>query len=324
MLGQDLVKLGIGKSENAQVHLIHKKLLSSKSAFFDAAINGGFREASQNEILLQEEDPLVVDFFLTWLYISSLPTLSDYLPVSVKRRETIDMTLELQALAYTRIRDIFGKDLAPMPEFIVGLCQLTAPSSQLRRYLSDICAYELLERPSESVEVWKTSIDTHEEFAADVSKGIVRQASLKEKGALKHPYDKREYAELREYGSLKVGLRAAGYQEDSSLAGDSKAHKLIQTINHNLSKAAVRCYLPDVSAEWPQNLPSKPAIRAAGLYYAPTKDKPDRVLCLHCEVELSGWPVGYKPFKAHRKEESDCPIVQAVESGLEPPLLPYF
>jgi hypothetical protein len=100
------VKIRIGKGELAQIHRVHKKLLSERSAFFDAAINSGFRETVENEIVLESKNPQVFEFFLTWLYTGSLPTIRDYICAS------LDQTLvpEIIFLALFAMADEF---LAP-------------------------------------------------------------------------------------------------------------------------------------------------------------------------------------------------------------------
>jgi hypothetical protein len=57
LLADGLVTIRVGKGENRQIIQAHKKLLIQRSAFFDAAINCGFRESFDNEIVFEEDDP---------------------------------------------------------------------------------------------------------------------------------------------------------------------------------------------------------------------------------------------------------------------------
>lgn len=53
--------------------MVHKKLLTSQSAYFNKALNGGFREAAENSIHLEEEDPASITLLVGFLYRGVIP-----------------------------------------------------------------------------------------------------------------------------------------------------------------------------------------------------------------------------------------------------------
>lgn len=48
-------------------------MICSKSEFFSKAFNGGFKEALENSIYLEEDEADTVDCFIVWLYSNNLP-----------------------------------------------------------------------------------------------------------------------------------------------------------------------------------------------------------------------------------------------------------
>lgn len=54
--------------------LVHKELLTSASPFFDAALNGSFKEGLEQIVRLPEEKTEVFEWFLQWLYTGTLTT----------------------------------------------------------------------------------------------------------------------------------------------------------------------------------------------------------------------------------------------------------
>ncbi|KAF9693806.1 hypothetical protein EKO04_008191 [Ascochyta lentis] len=53
--------------------VIHQDLLTYHSHFFKAALTGNFREAENKTVTLQEDDPLIFEFFAHWLYHKEFP-----------------------------------------------------------------------------------------------------------------------------------------------------------------------------------------------------------------------------------------------------------
>ena len=58
--------------EEKRVFSVHKRLLCSVSDYFDAALNGNFKEAAEQKIELLEDDPLVFERFQLWLYTKTV------------------------------------------------------------------------------------------------------------------------------------------------------------------------------------------------------------------------------------------------------------
>lgn len=65
-----LIEIFVGKY--SQSFRISKHLLCAKSEFFNAALNGRFAEAHNNELTLPEEDTVEFNSFKNWLYYGHL------------------------------------------------------------------------------------------------------------------------------------------------------------------------------------------------------------------------------------------------------------
>lgn len=52
---------------------MHKRLLTSQSEYFDKALNGGFKEAEESSIHLEEDDPAAIALLIGWLYRGVIP-----------------------------------------------------------------------------------------------------------------------------------------------------------------------------------------------------------------------------------------------------------
>ncbi|KAJ4334039.1 hypothetical protein N0V95_009273 [Ascochyta clinopodiicola] len=53
--------------------VIHQDLLTYHSQFFKAALTGNFKEAGDKTVTLEEDDPLIFEFFVHWLYHKGFP-----------------------------------------------------------------------------------------------------------------------------------------------------------------------------------------------------------------------------------------------------------
>lgn len=51
---------------------IHRGLLCHHSSYFDRALNGGFKEAVEGEVILADEDPTIFTRFNEWLYTGAI------------------------------------------------------------------------------------------------------------------------------------------------------------------------------------------------------------------------------------------------------------
>jgi hypothetical protein len=73
-LGTDVVSIYVGPDRKHYV--VHKQLLTSQSDYFDKALNGNFKEAEENKIHLEEDDPaaigLMIGVFIPSLCLASL------------------------------------------------------------------------------------------------------------------------------------------------------------------------------------------------------------------------------------------------------------
>lgn len=344
LLGEELIKIRVGKGDNCQVHLVHKKLLSQHSAFFDAAINGGFRESHESEIVLEEDNPLIFEFFLTWLYTSRFPSHTDYADICVRLREEIGIVFlrllsmsdkyiapDLEALCYEQIREVLSDDTCPSVEFVRGRYDVTIPASQLRHYVVEMGTYNPLDEtiPLLFRDKWKGVLDDVESFSHDVSRAIIRTTALKtdQRPKTTHPYNITHFKKLREKETVSSSLRCRSGRKCETPPPETDIDDpdgLIKTICSNIAGIQWDDDKDLDSIRWPHKLPSERAMRGAGLYHAPTMEEHDRVRCTRCEFESVGWKPDHKPFLTHQKLSPDCPFVLATEMGLQPPLLPDF
>ncbi|KAL8670566.1 MAG: hypothetical protein Q9168_004904 [Polycauliona sp. 1 TL-2023] len=64
----EIVTVRVSTGEAAEQWKIHQSLLTSRSPFFAAAMNGSFKEATTNTIELVEDDPAAFRYLVRWLY----------------------------------------------------------------------------------------------------------------------------------------------------------------------------------------------------------------------------------------------------------------
>jgi hypothetical protein len=63
-LGTEVVYVYVGAAPDRKHYVVHKQLLTSQSDYFDKALNGKFREAEENKIDLEEDDPAAIGLMI--------------------------------------------------------------------------------------------------------------------------------------------------------------------------------------------------------------------------------------------------------------------
>ncbi|KAI4196240.1 MAG: hypothetical protein LQ350_006693 [Teloschistes chrysophthalmus] len=77
-------------------YCVHADLLCARSAFFKAALDGGFREGKTLEMNLLEVDERAVELFLVWLYGNEV----DFIPPGTdKSRDSLEAYVQLHCFA---------------------------------------------------------------------------------------------------------------------------------------------------------------------------------------------------------------------------------
>lgn len=66
-----MVFIYVGKEE--KLFVVHKALLISQSEYFKKAFSGGFIEAEENKIYLEEDDPAAAELLIAFLYLGIIP-----------------------------------------------------------------------------------------------------------------------------------------------------------------------------------------------------------------------------------------------------------
>lgn len=68
MVSNPCTKVLVGTGDRTTEFNIPGALLTDCSTYFTGALNGGFREADENKIVLDDEDPEVFRTFVAWMY----------------------------------------------------------------------------------------------------------------------------------------------------------------------------------------------------------------------------------------------------------------
>ncbi|KAK0653084.1 BTB/POZ protein [Cercophora newfieldiana] len=94
---------------------LHKIILCTQSEFFRAAFMGNFAEAQAGEVVLEEQDPDIVEFALRFIYSKSLSHISGVFTPEAKDYDSLDafeVCVPLYALAQFLQMDALCEDIA--------------------------------------------------------------------------------------------------------------------------------------------------------------------------------------------------------------------
>lgn len=128
-------------------YAMHKGLLCSRSGYFKAALAGSFREAEDQVVTLDDEEPETFRMFNAWLYTDVLVEDSDPLAISWSSLFNIYIFAEkriiplLQNAAIDAIIRASKKENFPSEE-IRHAWAMTGEKSSLRKLLVDLRLYE--------------------------------------------------------------------------------------------------------------------------------------------------------------------------------------
>jgi len=108
----DIVTIRVGDAEAATDLPVYRELLSAASPYFRAAFEGGFKEAEQRLITLDDVSKQTFRLFLTWLHaqreqstmntVATVPNSKILLPAGVVVQQLVQATL-LSATTITMI-----------------------------------------------------------------------------------------------------------------------------------------------------------------------------------------------------------------------------
>lgn len=89
---------------NEESFSIHEKLISSCSPFFDTALEGPWKEASEHSVKLPEDEPEVFTLYVRWLYSGQINPLSDQAGLNKITGDKLKLTgKELADHEYTQL-----------------------------------------------------------------------------------------------------------------------------------------------------------------------------------------------------------------------------
>ncbi|KAG4424734.1 hypothetical protein IFR04_002082 [Cadophora malorum] len=179
-LGTEIVTIHVGPKRKA--FSLHKKLLCSRSAYFNKAFNGGFKE-TEGTIYLPEDDPTAFDALVVFIYQNSLPLFpSKQFPANIEGCDCYADVLERIIFFADKlcINELANKSMDLMqdlemeysrlvnPERIANVYKRTGPKSKFRLYCTATRCYDLRIYESERMErVKKLAIEVPE-FGADM------------------------------------------------------------------------------------------------------------------------------------------------------------
>jgi len=148
-----MVTIIVGPEERS--YIIHKGILCKHAAYFEAALSAGFLESRTMTIRLDEEDPLIFDIFINWLYArkilpddasvidmawqmkAELYIFADRRGCSALKNDTINLMVE-----HALDNEDSTLSVAIPPNAVVYyIWENTSASSPLRRLMVDIYAY---------------------------------------------------------------------------------------------------------------------------------------------------------------------------------------
>lgn len=132
---------------------IHKALLSSKSTYFRAAFESGFREAIDKQLHLAEENSECFSYYMLWIYDHALesingsnnqrkPLLDDYCQLYVLADKLGSEALQNLVIDIIHEYAVSNEEArldAPTINFVWAN---TTPGSQLRSILVDLLAWQ--------------------------------------------------------------------------------------------------------------------------------------------------------------------------------------
>jgi hypothetical protein len=72
LLGDEIVKITVGKGEAKKIFTVHKKKLCENVPYFDKMFNGPFKEGETQSATMPEDDSNTVSMMLGWVYTNKI------------------------------------------------------------------------------------------------------------------------------------------------------------------------------------------------------------------------------------------------------------
>ncbi|KAL8734578.1 MAG: hypothetical protein Q9166_001478 [cf. Caloplaca sp. 2 TL-2023] len=168
--------------------IVHRDLLIAKSTFFNAALTGTWKEATEGKIRLTEEDPAIFSTYVLWIYNQNWTCDGDGKELTFDACCRLYILADkfgseaLQNLAIDKLRHrVMGKHTGLHLPTIAFAYEATLPGSPLRKLLAD---YIVLKADSTKC---KSLIDVAPECLFDAFKICKDRIPLSSRGVA--PYD---------------------------------------------------------------------------------------------------------------------------------------
>jgi len=237
--GHEVVSIVVGSS-SPKTFAIHKNLVVAASTFFDAALNGSFKEGRDQKITLPEDDSEAFQVFYDWLYTGKISTedsthtsslYPDHFWLKVYRMADRLMIKGLQVIAYERFQTILPATapILPSKEFIIDLFEDSEGTSPiaLEMYVVSHVAYHIKKTsvdgwaPFELQDKWTQFLRVNERLGMEIA---VRLAT----GGSCHPADSPSFPEEGGLGitQLRKDARMLSGQDSSTVSAGKSAPKL--------------------------------------------------------------------------------------------------
>ncbi|KAL8765933.1 MAG: hypothetical protein Q9209_007130 [Squamulea sp. 1 TL-2023] len=144
----EIVTIFVGAAETP--FSIHQGLLMSKSAFFNAALTGSWKEATESKIRLIDDDPEIFSSYVLWIYNQDWNTSRNGEELSFDaccRLYVLANKLESEALQNSvidQLREYAGREVPGWKPNTIGYVYgTTSPGSPLRRLIVDLLVWEM-------------------------------------------------------------------------------------------------------------------------------------------------------------------------------------
>ena len=181
----------VGEEPQPTTWRLPKSLLTRYSTFFATALNGEFREESQESVRISEVKPSIFELFVQWLYLGEYVkkekgykfreeawVLGEFLGCAAfKNFAILDMILYHQTTVVTKSRVMFAYRQSPA-------------KSKLRQFLVAQCVSDRFSPSENAFGEWVLEGDEEEvlEFIADVGRLTLARGPLGFEDSYKHPF----------------------------------------------------------------------------------------------------------------------------------------
>lgn len=163
--------------------ILNEELLCDRSDYFKAAFQGNFKEASEKEVYLEEEDSEAFAMFVNWVYgcllryepgpgpsLANAPSADPFLKLyCLAEFLGIEKLMNLAIDQYSAAMRFCGR--RPSAENVTYLCMHSPKNSLARKFIAYSVAFSF-SKPTLSGDIYEEVIESNAEFALEVIKAM--------------------------------------------------------------------------------------------------------------------------------------------------------